>query len=94
MRTLPLPRILPARPHGQDPGSRLAGAAAPIVERILAGHELACAETVRQAEELLRGQRFDLILCTIVFDESRMFELLELAKSNPQWQSIPFACAG
>lgn len=64
-----------------------------IVERILAGHELACAETVRQAEELLRGQRFDLILCTIVFDESRMFELLELAKSNPQWQPIPFACA-
>jgi CheY-like chemotaxis protein len=64
-----------------------------MVERILAGHELAHAETVRQAEQLLRGQRFDLILCTIVFDESRMFELLELAKSNPQWQPIPFACA-
>src|SRR4051795_5113166 len=64
-----------------------------IVGRILAGHELACAETVAQAEELLRGQRFDLILCTIVFDESRMFELLQLAKSNPLWQASPFACA-
>jgi CheY-like chemotaxis protein len=64
-----------------------------MVERILAGHELACAATVAQAEQLLRGQRFDLILCTIVFDESRMFELLQLAKSNPQWRTIPFACA-
>jgi CheY-like chemotaxis protein len=64
-----------------------------IVERILAGHELACAENMAQAEQFLRGQRFDLIVCTIVFDESRMFELLKLAKSNPQWQQIPFACA-
>jgi CheY-like chemotaxis protein len=64
-----------------------------IVERILAGHELACAQTLAQAEQLLRGQSFDLIICTIVFDESRMFDLLELAKSNPRWQSIPFACA-
>ena len=63
-----------------------------IVERMLAGHELAFAETATQAEQLLRGQRFDLILCTIVFDKSRMFELLQLAKSNPQWQPIPFAC--
>jgi CheY-like chemotaxis protein len=64
-----------------------------IVERILAGHELACAQTLAQAEQLLRGQSFDLIICTIVFDESRMFDLLELAKSNPRWQQIPFACA-
>jgi CheY-like chemotaxis protein len=64
-----------------------------ILERILAGHELSCAPTVAQAEQFLRGQGFDLIVCTIVFDESRMFDLLRLAKSSPQWQRIPFACA-
>jgi CheY-like chemotaxis protein len=64
-----------------------------IVERILAGHELSCAQTMEQAAQFLREQSFDLILCTIVFDESRMFELLKLAKSNPQWRGIPFACA-
>src|SRR5688500_14398082 len=64
-----------------------------VVERILAGHELACAETMAQAEQLLRERTFDLILCTIVFDESRMFDLLRLAKSRPEWQPIPFVAA-
>ena len=30
--------------------------------------------------------------CTILFDESRMFDLLRLAKSRPGWQRIPFVC--
>src|SRR2546421_13049192 len=38
-----------------------------ILERILAGHELACAETMAQGEQLLRERAFDLIICTIVF---------------------------
>ena len=63
-----------------------------IMERILAGHELCCVETLAQAEQFLRQQPFDLILCTIVFDESRMFDLLRLAKSRPEWQRIPFVC--
>ena len=61
-----------------------------VVERILAGHELSCAETVAQAEQFLRDQTFDLLLCTIVFDESKMYDLLRLAKSKPEWQRIPF----
>ena len=64
-----------------------------VVQRILARHELFCAETMAQAEQLLGERTFDLILCTIVFDESRMFELLKRAKSAPQWQRIPFVCA-
>jgi DNA-binding NtrC family response regulator len=64
-----------------------------VVERILAGHELSCAETMAQAERSLREVTFDLIICTIVFDESRMFDLLRLAKSMPEWQRIPFVCA-
>ena len=64
-----------------------------ILERILAGHELCCAQTMETAEQLLRQRTFDLIICTIVFDESAMFDLLRLAKSSPQWQGIPFVCA-
>jgi CheY-like chemotaxis protein len=64
-----------------------------IVERVLAGHELACAETTAQAEQFLRERTFDLIICTIVFDESKMFDFLRHAKSTPEWQRIPFVCA-
>jgi CheY-like chemotaxis protein len=64
-----------------------------IVTRILAGHELFCAQTVVEAEQRLRERTYDLIVCTIAFDESRMFDLLRLAKSKPQWQRIPFVCA-
>ena len=63
-----------------------------ILERILAGHELWCVETLTHAEQSLGAQTFDLILCTILFDESRMFDLLRLAKSRREWQRIPFVC--
>jgi CheY-like chemotaxis protein len=64
-----------------------------VLERILAGHELSCAETMAQAEKLLRERAFDLIICTIVFDESKMFDLLQLVKSTPEWQRIPYVAA-
>ena len=64
-----------------------------ILERILAGHELTCAATVDQAEQFLREQTFDQIFCTIVFDDSRMFDFLRLAKAKPEWRKIPFVCA-
>ena len=64
-----------------------------IVERILAGHERFCAETMAGAERLLCERSFDLIICTIVFDQSRLFDFLRLAKSRLEWQRIPFVCA-
>src|SRR5436853_6407368 len=64
-----------------------------IVERILAGHDLPFADTMAQAEQLLRGHTFELIICTIVFDESKMFDLLRLAKSSSEWEQIPFVVA-
>lgn len=64
-----------------------------VVERVLAGHELSCAETMAQAEQFLRERTFDLIICTIVFDESKMFDFLRLAKSRLEWQRIPFVGA-
>src|SRR4051812_3822281 len=67
--------------------------ASAIVERILAGHELYCVATMAEAEQFLREQTVDLIVCTIFFDESKMFELLRLAKLRPEWQRIPFVAA-
>ncbi len=64
-----------------------------ILERILAGHELSCAHSLDEAEKMLLEQHFDLIVCTIFFDESRMFDLLRLAKSRSDWAGIPFVCA-
>ena len=64
-----------------------------IVERILAGHDLFCAETMVRAEQFLRERTFDLIICTIVFDESKMFDFLRVAKASLEWQRIPFVCA-
>src|SRR5437870_5042143 len=64
-----------------------------VVERVLAGHELSCAETMAQAEQFLGERTFDLIVCTIVFDESKMFDLLQLAKSRPELQRVPFVAA-
>ena len=64
-----------------------------VLKRILAGHELCCAETIPDGERLLREQSFDLIICTIAFDESRLFEFLKLAKSAPDWARIPFVGA-
>jgi CheY-like chemotaxis protein len=64
-----------------------------IVERVLAGHELCCAGSMDQAEQVLGEQSFDLIVCTVAFDDSRMLDLLQLVKSKPGWKHIPFVGA-
>ena len=64
-----------------------------ILERILAGHDLVCPGTLAQAEKMLCERPVDLIVCTVFFDESRMFDLLRLAKSRPEWERVPFVCA-
>ncbi len=64
-----------------------------VLERILGGHDLVCAETISQAVAFLADGRVDLIVCTIVFDESKMFDLLRLIKAAPEWEAIPFLCA-
>ena len=80
--------------QGERRMAKILVAAAPepraVVERILAGHDLTCAETLAHAGQFLQEGTFDLIICTIVFDESKMFDLLRLAKSRAQWQRIPF----
>jgi DNA-binding NtrC family response regulator len=63
------------------------------LQRVLAGHEIVCADSISQADMFLRERAFDLIVCTILFDDSRMFDLLRLAKSRHELQQIPFICA-
>ena len=86
----------PAR-LSKNPMATILVAASPepseILKRILAGHQLFCVETVAQGEQFLRERTYDLIISTIVFDESRMFDFLRLAKSKPVWQRTPFVCA-
>src|SRR2546423_14844704 len=60
-----------------------------ILERILAGHQLFCAEGMVQAEQFLGERTFDLIICTIVFDESRMFDFLRLAQARLEGNGAP-----
>jgi CheY-like chemotaxis protein len=64
-----------------------------IMARCLAGHEISCVETIAKAEHLLSRQQFDLIVCTVVFDDSRILEFLRLVKAHPEWQKTPFVCA-
>ena len=64
-----------------------------ILERVLAGHELHFAETLVEAVRSLARRPYDLIICAIAFDESKMFDLLGLAQSTTAWKSIPFVCA-
>jgi CheY-like chemotaxis protein len=64
-----------------------------VLKRMLANHDLVFAETMGEAQKFLRAQSFDLIVCTIVFDKSRMFEFLRLVKAKREWREIPFICA-
>jgi hypothetical protein len=64
-----------------------------ILKRILAGHELVCADSMEEATRFLDRPTFALIVCTIAFDDSRMFDFLRLAKSKARWEKIPFVCA-
>ena len=49
-------------------------------------------QSVAQAQSQLARRHFDLILCGVNFDESRMFDLLHHAKSDSGAKAIPFVC--
>ncbi|HEY9788695.1 MAG TPA: hypothetical protein V6D17_25125 [Candidatus Obscuribacterales bacterium] len=63
-----------------------------MCERILSGHELISAGTFTEATRILERESVDLIVCTLLFDESRMLELLRAVKSNKKCRQIPFLC--
>ena len=53
---------------------------------------LSVCHSLAEAHKLLAEDRFDLILCGVNFDESRMFELLDDVKANPATKALPFVC--
>jgi CheY-like chemotaxis protein len=48
-------------------------------------------QTADGAFETLEREPFNLIICTVAFDESRMIEFLQAVKRTP-FASIPFIC--
>jgi response regulator RpfG family c-di-GMP phosphodiesterase len=64
-----------------------------LIESILG--DIAAIESagrIAEAQEILRTSRIDLVLCSLQFDESRMFDLLVAANSNQRTRCIPFIC--
>jgi hypothetical protein len=73
--------LLAASPESQE-----------ICQRILKNHYLLCVATVPEAQQYLEAGNIDLIICTLVFDDSRMIDLLRLVKEHRKWKHIPFIC--
>ena len=66
----------------------------PLARKILGSalapeFDLMHCDNLDQAKPLLM-KPVDLILCTVLFDGSRMFDLLRYVKNNPAAESIPF----
>jgi PleD family two-component response regulator len=59
---------------------------------ILAGHDLAYAHTLEEAEGLLAARIFDLIAISVHFDESRMFDLLRHVRWHERHRTTPVVC--
>src|SRR5688572_29313293 len=59
---------------------------------ILKGDELHFARTREEAAQALEAERFDLGVVCLLFDESRMFELLEHIGSSARLRQLPVAC--
>src|SRR5688572_22955678 len=71
-------------------------AAQPVAYEILAGmlgelFELHHAHSIRDALAVLeKHPRIGLIICTVAFDESRLFDFLQLIKDRENTRDIPF----
>jgi CheY-like chemotaxis protein len=60
--------------------------------RLMAEHELTAVTTLREACAALKEHKFDLILVSVRFDESRLFDLLRFVKADERLARIPVAC--
>ena len=59
---------------------------------VLAGRELRFVRTVDEAMRALAQASFDLLLISVHFDDSRMFDLLREARTDARNQGIPILC--
>ena len=59
---------------------------------VLAEHELCFVRTVDEAMRALAQEAFDLLVISVHFDDSRMFDLLREARTEARNQGIPIVC--
>jgi hypothetical protein len=59
---------------------------------ILAGHDLSFASTLGDAQAALQGDRFDMIMVGVHFDESKMFDLLQLVQADGKQGQVRLVC--
>ena len=59
---------------------------------ILPGYDLRFVETLTEGQSALKTDGFSLIMIGIYFEQSKMFELLRFAKSDPKYADIPVVC--
>jgi CheY-like chemotaxis protein len=59
---------------------------------VLSGYDLVFVRTLEQAERAIEGTQFDLVLVSVHFDESRMFDFLRHLQARGTHTSSPVAC--
>jgi hypothetical protein len=57
--------------------------------RVLEGHEVRVALTLSEAEQLLEECDFDMVIASVHFDESRMFNLIQAVRGHPRCAQVP-----
>jgi DNA-binding response OmpR family regulator len=59
---------------------------------ILAGHELVLVRTLEEAQRAIERTQFDMLVVTVHFDDSRMFDLLRYLQSSGRHGNRPLVC--
>jgi len=59
---------------------------------LLSGHDLSFVDTMDEAKRALTGRNFDLIVISVHFDESRMFDLLRHVRWQERHRATPVVC--
>lgn len=59
---------------------------------ILAGHEPVLVRTLEEAQRAIERTQFDMIVVTVHFDDSRMFDLLRYLQSSGRHGNRPLVC--
>jgi CheY-like chemotaxis protein len=59
---------------------------------VLSGYDLVFVRTLEQAERAIEGTQFDLVLVSVHFDESRMFDFLRHLQASGTHASCPVVC--
>jgi hypothetical protein len=82
--------------YAPPPSTKIVVAATPLVrarlQRVLAGHELAVAETTEDVMSLLSRDKYGMVIISVHFDESQMFTLLGDIRAHSKYRKVPIVC--